>query len=52
VGDVPALTAAGGQGYVAFGLVLALALLLAFPVFLLVWFSAPTVRAEYERWAG
>ena len=40
------------QGYAVFGLAVAVLLLLAFPVFLLVWFARPDVRAEYEAWSG
>jgi hypothetical protein len=40
------------QGYAAFGIAVALVVLLAFPVFLLIWFSRSEVREEYERWPG
>jgi hypothetical protein len=39
------------QGYVVFGLAVAVVLLLAYPVFLLAWFARPDVRAEYEAWS-
>lgn len=42
----------GWQPIASFGALLALALLLAFPVFLLVWLSRPDVRAELETWEG
>lgn len=48
--ELPSLASPGVGGYVVFGLALALALLLAFPVFLLVWLSLPHVRAEHEAW--
>jgi hypothetical protein len=48
--ELPSLASPGVGGYVAFGLALALVLLLAFPVFLLVWLSLPHVRAEWEAW--
>ncbi len=40
------------QGYAAFGIVVALVVLLAFPVFLVIWFSRSEVREEYARWPG
>ena len=49
-GELPELASVSWQGYAAFGIVVAVALLLAFPVFLLVWLSQPAVRAEYGRW--
>lgn len=49
--EFPSLASPGVGGYVAFGLALALVLLLAFPVFLLVWLSLPHVRAEWQGWA-
>jgi hypothetical protein len=41
---------AAWQGYAAFGIAVALVLLLAFPVFLLIWFARRDVKAEYETW--
>ncbi|MCP4201731.1 MAG: hypothetical protein GY769_07335 [bacterium] len=38
------------QGAAAFGVVVALGVMLAFPVFLLVWLSRPVVRREYATW--
>ena len=38
------------QGYSVLGLTLALVLMVAFPMFLLVWFSTRSVRAEYQDW--
>lgn len=38
------------QGYAEFGIAVALVLLLAFPVFLLIWFGRREIRAEYETW--
>jgi hypothetical protein len=46
------IPAATWQGFAAFGIAVALVLLLAFPVFLLIWFSRGEVRAEYEGWPG
>lgn len=37
-------------GYAGFGIAVALALLLAFPVFLLIWLARPGVKAEHETW--
>lgn len=44
---------AGGewQAPALVGILAALVVMLAFPVFLLVWFSRPPVRAEYATWA-
>ena len=40
----------GWQAATALGIGFALVLLLAFPVFLLVWLARPEVRAEYSSW--
>ena len=50
--DLPSLGAVTPHVYVLFAGALAVAILLAFPVFLLVWLSRPAVRAEYERWTS
>jgi hypothetical protein len=49
-GEISGLSQVSWQGYAAFGIVLALVLLLAYPVFLLLWFSKADVRAECETW--
>jgi uncharacterized membrane protein HdeD (DUF308 family) len=49
-GELSAVVGREVRGYAVFGLLLALVLLLAYPVFLLVWFSRPTVRAESGTW--
>jgi hypothetical protein len=49
-GEIPGLSEVSWQGYAAFGIVLALVLLLAYPVFLLVWFSKLDVQTEYKTW--
>ncbi len=51
-GELPALGAVSSQAYALAAVVLAVAILLAFPVFLLVWLSKPAVRAEYDTWAA
>lgn len=38
------------QGYAEFGIAVALVLLLAFPVFLLIWLGRSDIKAEYETW--
>lgn len=50
--DVMGIPPSTWQGFAAFGIAVALVILLAFPVFLLVWFSRDEVRAEYESWRG
>jgi hypothetical protein len=40
------------RGYAVLGLGLAIVLLLAFPVFLLVWLSQPAVRKEVDTWTA
>ncbi len=45
-----ALAPAGWQGYAVLGILLAVVLMLAFPVFLLVWLSRPAVRQETAHW--
>ena len=49
-GDIPGLSIVSWQTAAALGLGFALVLLLAFPVFLLVWFARPFVRSEYSSW--
>lgn len=44
------ISPAAWQGYAGFGIAVALVLLLAFPVFLLVWLGRSEVKAEYEGW--
>jgi hypothetical protein len=48
--DLPSVGAVTPHAYALFAGALAAVILLAFPVFLLVWLSRPAVRAEYERW--
>ena len=38
------------QSYAVFGIVIAMAVMMAFPLFLLVWFGRPEIRTEYEGW--
>ncbi|MEB3323327.1 MAG: hypothetical protein VKI81_10940 [Synechococcaceae cyanobacterium] len=47
--DLPAMATSGP---VVFALLLSVVLLLAFPVFLLAWFSSATVRHEIETWGA
>lgn len=51
-GEIMGIAQATWQGYAAFGITAALVILLAFPVFQLIWLSRDEVRAEYEVWAG
>lgn len=48
--EIPGLSLASWQAWAVFGIVFALVLILAFPVFLLLWFSKLDVRAEVETW--
>ena len=41
----------GWQGPAVFGILVSLALLLVYPVFLLVWLARPDVREEFQGWA-
>lgn len=49
-GELSAVAGGAAGGYTVFALLLALVLLLAYPVFLLVWLSRPSVRAETAAW--
>lgn len=49
--EIPGLASTGWQGYAAFGIVVALVVMLAYPVFLLVWLSRPEVAAEHAGWS-
>lgn len=49
-GEIPGLPIVSWQTAAALGIGFAVVLLLAFPVFLLVWFARPEVRAEYSSW--
>ena len=51
-GELLGVPLARWQAYGMLGIGLALVLLLAFPVFLLVWFSKHEVRSEYETWSS
>jgi hypothetical protein len=51
-GEITGIAQATWQGYAAFGITAALAILLAFPVFLLIWLYRSHVRAEYVGWLG
>jgi hypothetical protein len=42
----------GWEGLAAMGVIVALIVVLAFPVFLLLWFSRPPVRAQYAAWSA
>jgi hypothetical protein len=50
IADVAGISPAVWQGYAEFGIAVALVLLLAFPVFLLMWFAKSDVKVEYEGW--
>jgi len=49
-GEVAGLPVFSWQTAAALGIGFALVLMLAFPVFLLVWLGRPEVRAEYSSW--
>lgn len=49
--ELPALGGVTWQAYVPLAVVMAMALLAAFPLFLLVWLSRPAVRADYRTWS-
>lgn len=49
-GEIAGLSPARWQAWAVLGIGLALVLILAFPVFLLLWFSKLDVRAEVEAW--
>jgi hypothetical protein len=49
-GEIPGTSIVSGQTAAALGIGFALLLLLAFPVFLLVWLARPDVRTEYASW--
>lgn len=51
-GGIAGVSPATWQGYAAFGIAVALAILLAFPAFMLIWFARHEVRAEYHTWPG
>ncbi len=48
--QLDSLAPMGWQGYAVLGTVLATVLMLAFPVFLLVWLARPRVRQQWEAW--
>ena len=49
-GQIPRVSVVSWQAATALGIGFALLLLLAFPVFLLVWLAVPDVRADYSTW--
>lgn len=49
-GEIVGIPYATWQGFAVLGILMALALLLAWPVFLLVWFARPEIRAEVAEW--
>ncbi|UCF40698.1 MAG: hypothetical protein JSW43_13405 [Gemmatimonadota bacterium] len=49
-GEIPGISHIAWQGFVVFGVVVAFVVLLAWPIFLLVWFGRPDIRAEWEEW--
>lgn len=50
-GQLDSLAPDGWQGYAVLGTVVATALMLAFPVFLLVWLARPEVTEEWAGWS-
>jgi hypothetical protein len=49
--DAPQLAPEGWAGAVALGIFVALAMILAFPLFLLLWFRRETIRRETAHWS-
>lgn len=49
-GEIPGIPAEGWQGFATCGMIVALAVLLAWPVFLLVWLAKPEVREQVAGW--
>ena len=50
LGDVPSFSTYSWRATAVFGVIVAIGILLTFPVFLLMWFAQEEVRAEYETW--
>lgn len=50
VGGAPDVSAVYWHGSATFGVIVALCILLAYPVFSLYWLSRSDVRAEYRSW--
>jgi uncharacterized membrane protein YedE/YeeE len=51
-GELAGVPAGVWQGYAVFGIVVAMAVMMTFPLFLLFWFRRPDIRTEYEEWPG
>ena len=49
--DMAQIAGAGWEAWVAYGLWTALAMMLAWPLFLLIWFARQNVKSEVESWA-
>ena len=49
-GDLAGVPVGVWQGYAVFGIVIAMAVMMAYPLFLLFWFGRHDVRTEYEEW--
>ncbi len=49
-GDLAGVPVGAWQGYAVFGIAIALVVMLAYPLFLLLWFGRPDIRTEYEEW--
>ncbi len=52
LGELQALVPGGWEGTAVFAAVVALMVMMAYPVFLLFWFSHPPVRDDYFAWTG
>ena len=48
-GEIPGMPE-GSLGVAIYGILLALAIMITYPVFLLIWFSKPDVQAAYGTW--
>lgn len=48
--SAPVIRGVDWTGFAGMGIAVALVVMLAYPVFLLIWFSLPSVRAEYSAW--
>ncbi len=49
---VPVIAGVDWRAFAVFGVFFALLVMLAYPVFLVVWFSRPSVRADYLAWSA
>jgi len=50
--STPVISGVDWTAFAGMGIAAALIVMLAYPVFLLIWFSRPSVRAEYSAWTA